>query len=192
MWPLSAKRESWSPSKDIARVCRHCSRKKKPACRPLGSGRTPTNDLSIFVTRRAFRVLELLDRVDVKAVHRRRAAVIEGVRLNIRDLHASGETRVRAVETPLTPPRPGKICRGRALRDTSSTGRSLRRSAPSREAWCNPGLSTCFGDPKPQHPGRRSRSECERTSSLKTQKRPAPEGARRWPPGHSVNAYVSW
>ena len=43
-----------------------------------------------------------------------------------------------------------------------------------------------------QHPGRRGRSECERTSSLKTQKRPAPEGARRWPPGHCVNAYVSW
>ena len=41
-----------------------------------------------------------------------------------------------------------------------------------------------------RHPGRRSRSEGGTARHKK--KRPAPEGARRWPPGHSVIAYVSW
>ena len=42
--------------------------------------------------------------------------VLEGLRLNIRDLHAGGENRVQAVETPRCIPVPENICRGRGIR----------------------------------------------------------------------------
>jgi len=55
--------------------------------------------------------------------------VIQGLRLNIRDLHAGGENQARRLKHPVVPPRPDNICRGRGIREPSSSTGSAGNSA---------------------------------------------------------------
>jgi len=57
--------------------------------------------------------------------------VIEGLRLNIRDLHAGGENRVRRLKHPAAPPWPDNICRGRGIREPSSLPVVLATASPT-------------------------------------------------------------